>query len=378
MDRIYSLIDIGISTYLISILILIHSFSKLGTEITINRYFLDSNKIIKQADLLKISLFLSSVTSIIFSIILFIVLDILNIYTTNLMIYLGIIFVSLLWITELICDAVFIASLNTKYYFIRNITFQLIKIIFSYFLVNESYGIFIGWSLSILVNFPISILLMKNIVQLKFSISFKINDLKNILNFSIASYFSQILSRIYPLLLPFMVEIFLGTKFINDYYISWLIYSTIVLLITSTNNIYLTYLSKNKFNKRDFNYLLIFILIFSFLLIILFFFFGPLILSLAYTQNLNEKIQILNVFIISTPSIGIIIFYQHLLIYIKQLRKLIFANFIHLLIVFILLIILQINLVYLSLAWSIGTIIFSLIILPHIFIIYNKLSKNYS
>ena len=217
--------QVGIATTLISVVVLISSFSLLGLNNGIVRYLPTSERknqkintsftIVASVSTLIALIYLISIK--IFSPELLFVRE--NIFLATLFV-LFIVFSSL----NIISENVFIAYRSSKYILIKNIIFSFVKLVLPIFLISlGAYGIFLSVGIATVISFMVSLIFL--IVKFNYLIKPTISKevVRQMTKFSLGNYMGVFIGGLPAMVLPIMILNNLGAKFSAYFYMDLMI-----------------------------------------------------------------------------------------------------------------------------------------------------------
>ena len=246
--RLFSSEQIGIASALIVTAELLVAISMLGFDIAIIRYITNMSK----KNLIINSCFsLAGITAFLISIIF--VLNIgffspkLSLLENNIFGVLFVIFVVFNILFELM-GAVFIGLRKSKFTFILDAIFSIVKLIFPFvFVFLGAFGIFSSWMISIIISLVVGLIFFD--LALKFEIHKE--TIKKMFKFSIANYLSNLLSRAPSLLLPLLIANLINPVTTAYFYIAWMITSVLFIIPSSISKSLLAQGNMSKKSLRN-------------------------------------------------------------------------------------------------------------------------------
>ncbi|MFA0832427.1 MAG: oligosaccharide flippase family protein [Methanobacterium formicicum] len=244
----------GLGTYSLVILVstLLVNIGTLGIGIS-NTYFTG-----KDYDIVKItsnsiilSLLLGSLIATSFFILNFIYPDILNNINANL-VNIVIVILPLTFLTNFFSSILLGKQKIKEFNFIMFIQYLFLLIFLLTFLLLINGSVFfaiLAWSISSVISSITSIILIKNMTEIKLSFDFAL--FKKSLNFGLKSYISNIIGFLLYRVDMFLVNAFLGITFVGYYSVSVMLVETLWYLPTSVGTVVLS--QTLKLSKKESN-----------------------------------------------------------------------------------------------------------------------------
>jgi O-antigen/teichoic acid export membrane protein len=219
--RIFTPNQIGIATTLIAVSLFISNISQLGFNNSLIYYLpksKDKNKLIN-ATLTTSSTFALLATLVFLGGISFFspkLLFILNYPFFIIAFIIGTIFLLLNSLSE----PIFISYRSTKYIFIKNTVYSLIKISLPIlFVAYGSLGLFNSYNISVIVTAVLAFILLYKYFNYRLTFVYSYKLLKMLLRFSVINYFSAIMGMLQTLIIPIMIVNLISPKVAAYYYI---------------------------------------------------------------------------------------------------------------------------------------------------------------
>lgn len=223
--RLYSNLEIGLATTLLSVVNLITSFSFLGLDIALIRYLPKSKQ---KNDQINTSFLTSVIVALALTLIFFLSL---NRYFPRLSfikehfyyLLLFIIFVTVSVISSLL-ESIFIAYRNSRFVLIKSTIFSLLKLLFPFLLFALGvFGIISSWMLALAASAGVGIFILIK----KFSYVPKITIKKYVINevrrFSFGNYIAGFLNGLPSMVLPIIITHNINPEVTAYFYISMMI-----------------------------------------------------------------------------------------------------------------------------------------------------------
>jgi len=356
--RLYSTEQVGIATTLISVMTLISTFSLLGLGNSLIKYIPISER---KNEKINTSFTLVGLTSIFISIFF---LGFLKTFSPQLLFVRGNIFFAILFVlfvvfTSLntILETVFIAYRSSKYVLIKNTIFSIVKLIFPFILVTlGAYGIFMSFSLSLIIAFIFSLVFL----ILKFNYLFKptinMDIIKRMTIFSLGNYAAGFIGGLPQLVLPLFITNLIGARFTAYFYMDMMIVNFLYIVPMATSQ---SLFAEGSYNEAELKIqlnkatkIIPLILIPAIVVTLLF---GRYILLVFGKQYSSEGLMLLQLLAISGIFISIN-FISNAIFYIKhKIKLIILVNFIGAFIILSLsTLLIHQNLLGVGIAWVIG------------------------
>jgi len=218
--RLFSSEQVGLASTLLASVGLLVALSLLGFDIALIRYLPGFGK---KNDMINSCFSLSGIIALLISVIFVLKVDIflpkLILLKNGVFGTLFIIFVVFNLFSALI-PSVFIAIRKSKFVFIKDLIFSILKLVFPFFFVFlGAYGIFSSWMISVIIAFIISLFFWR--YKPRFRIHKKI--VKKMLKFSVVNYISNFLGVAPGMILPLMITNVINPTTTAYFYIAWMI-----------------------------------------------------------------------------------------------------------------------------------------------------------
>lgn len=235
--RLYSTVQVGIGTTLISIMTLITGFSSLGLGNGLIRYLSASDK---KNKMINTSFTIVALMSVLISIIYLIFIKYFSpklLFIRENLIF-SILFVSFVVFSSLnaISENVFIAYRSSKFVLIKNTVSSISKLILPLFLVMlGAYGIFISMGIAMAIAFLLSLVFL----ILRFNYLPKplidISIVKSMTIFSLGTYTAGLIAGLPATVLPIILINLVGAEFAAYFYIDMMIANLIYIIPRATS-----------------------------------------------------------------------------------------------------------------------------------------------
>lgn len=363
--NLFSSNDIGIATTLISITGIITGLSVLGMNSGIIRYLSksdDKNKKINTC--ITLSAILSIIISAIFLMGILKFSPKLVFIKNNLILSISFIAFMAISSTNSIIDSVFIALRNSKYVFMKNSIFSILKLIFPFFLISlGAYGIFSSWMIALSIGLLFSFSIMIHKFQYSHKFVFHDSVFKKIGGYSLKNYLAGFIGGLPLLILPIIITNIIGPETTAYYYISVMIGSLLFAIPTATTQ---SLFAEGSYNENGLNaQIRKSIKIISLLLIpgiLILIFFGNYILLIFGSEYSREGLKFLQIFSLSGIFVSINSIFSSVFKIKEKIGILLFINIISSLIIITLsYLLLNKGLIGIGISWMIGVAISSLI-----------------
>jgi len=248
--RLYSAEQVGIGTTLISIMILISSFSILGLENGLIRYLPTSERKNKK---INTSFMLVGLTSIFISIFFLVFL---KTFSPKLLFIRESIIFSLLFILftffnslNSISENVFIAYRSSKFVLIKNTISSIVKLILPIFLVAlGAYGIFMSMGIAMAIAFLVSLVFL--ILRFNYLPNPIIDRsiVKRMTKFSLSNYIAGFIGGLPTMVLPILITNSIGASFSAYFYLDMMIASLLYVIPFAVSH---SLFAEGSYNERD-------------------------------------------------------------------------------------------------------------------------------
>jgi O-antigen/teichoic acid export membrane protein len=223
--RLFTPEQVGIGTTLISVMILISSFSLLGLGNSLIKYIPTSER---KNEKINTSFTLVGLTSIFVSIFYLVFL---KTFSPKLLfvrenIFFAILFILFIVFTSLntISESVFIAYRSSKYVLIKNFVWSLIKLILPFiFITLGAYGIFMSVGTASAISYLLCLLFL--VWKFNYLIKPIINTelVKRMFKFSLGNYLAAFIGGLPAMVLPILITNSIGAKFSAYFYMDMMI-----------------------------------------------------------------------------------------------------------------------------------------------------------
>jgi O-antigen/teichoic acid export membrane protein len=366
-SHLYSAEQVGIGTTLISIMILISSFSLLGLGNSLIKYLPTSDK---KNEKINTSFTLVGLTSIFISIFFLVFL---KTFSPRLLFVRESIIFSLLFILfivfsslNIISENVFIAYRSSKFVLIKNTIFSIVKLILPIFLVAlGAYGIVVSMGIAMAVAFLVSLVFL--ILRFNYLPKPIIDRIivKKMTKFSLGNYIAGFIGGLPAMVLPILITNLIGAKFSAYFYLDMMIANLLyVIPMATSQSLFAEGSFSEKGLKIQFKKAIKIISLLLIPAIIVTFLFGKYILLAFGKEYSSEGIIFLQILAISGIFVSIN-YIGNSIFYIKhRIKLMILVNFIGASIILSLSIMLiHQNLLGIGIAWVMGQGISSVIYL---------------
>jgi O-antigen/teichoic acid export membrane protein len=356
--RLYSAEQVGIGTTLISIMILISSFSLLGLGNSLIKYLPTSDK---KNEKINTSFTLVGLTSIFISIFFLVFL---KTFSPRLLFVRESIIFSLLFILfivfsslNIISENVFIAYRSSKFVLIKNTIFSIVKLILPIFLVAlGAYGIVVSMGIAMAVAFLVSLVFL--ILRFNYLPKPIIDRIivKKMTKFSLGNYIAGFIGGLPAMVLPILITNLIGAKFSAYFYLDMMIANLLyVIPMATSQSLFAEGSFSEKGLKIQFKKAIKIISLLLIPAIIVTFLFGKYILLAFGKEYSSEGIIFLQILAISGIFVSIN-YIGNSIFYIKhRIKLMILVNFIGSSIVLSLSIIfIHYNLLGIGVSWLLG------------------------
>jgi O-antigen/teichoic acid export membrane protein len=220
--RLFTSVQLGIGSTLISVIGLIVAISLLGMNIGLIRFLPSSKrKNDKINTVFTITILITLAVSTIF-------LLGLNIFSPKLLFIKHNLYFSIFFILSMIgmalsmvIESVYSANRRNEYTLLKNVIFSIGKIIFPFFLVSfGAMGIFGSWTISMILGFLVVFVILIFKFGYKFKLLFYDNILRKIMPYSFGNYIAEFISMTPVFILPLIILNKLSPETAAHYYIS--------------------------------------------------------------------------------------------------------------------------------------------------------------
>jgi O-antigen/teichoic acid export membrane protein len=305
--RLYSTVEIGLATAIISIMGLITGLSVLGLNVGLIRYLPKSrdksNKI--NSCFILVFLFSIGVASAYVMFISYFSSDLVFIKENAIFAFAFIFFMAFASIGSLM-DSVFIAFRNTKYILVKNSVFSFLKIGGLFLFVGlGAFGIFVSWMLSLVVALGILFWILVVKFDYKPKLVFYDSIIKQMGKYSFGNYVAGFIGGLPLMILPIMILNKLGAEVVAYYYMPMMIAGLLFVIPQATAN---SLFAEGSYSEKDLRGLvwkavrIISLLLIPGILIV--FFFGDLVLGLFGAEYAVEGFGLLRILAVSGVFVG--------------------------------------------------------------------------
>ena len=356
--RLFTPEQIGLATTIISVMGTITSFSLLGLNISLIRYLPKSKR---KSDM--INTCFSSVALTTITISTFFLINIRTFSSKLLFIKENqfyaffFIFFMVFSSSSALIESIFISFKNSKFVFIKNTIFSILKLIFPFFLITlGAYGIFSSWMIALMVGFGISFFLLKTKFNYQPKLVFHISIVRDIGKYSFGNYIVGFIGDLPIMLLPVMILNRLNAETAAYYYMAMMVANVLFIIPRAVSS---TLFAEGSNNEKGIKgHVKKAIKIISLLLIpgiLITFFFGKYILLMFGNEYSEEGFKFLQLLAFSGILVAVNSVFTTLFRVRNKVKELIFISFIGTLsILWLSYLLLDKGLIGVGLAWIIG------------------------
>lgn len=300
--RLFTTVQVGYATTIISAIGLVGAFSFLGLNVALIRYL---PKAKDKARLIGSCINLTALVAILAALIFLLLVPILSpklMFMVNSKIYF-IMFVvyTLFWVLFSMVNSVFIAARKAKMVLIKSIIFSVCKLVLPMLLVFlGSFGILGAYYISALIGFGFTLFFLKYKLVVDFGL------IKKMFTFSASNYVAGIFGMMPGLVLPLMITNIAGPESTAYFYVAWTITGLLFFIPGAVSQ---TLLTEGSYNSKKLSQKVRKAYIFSFTLLVpgvlLITFLGKYLLLLFGANYSLKGFQLLQVLAISSLFYGI-------------------------------------------------------------------------
>lgn len=306
--RLYSVVDVGLASTLISSLELISNLSLIGFNIALIRYLPKSRQ---KSQMVSSCFVLSGLIALLIGILFVFGLNVFSpklIFLKNIPLY-GVLFVVFVisYVLFTLIEPVFISMKGARFVLVKNSIFSLLKLVFPFLLIFlGAFGIFSSMALSAAIAFFVSLIFLK----LKLSFTIKKSTIKKMFKFSLGNYIANTLQYAPGYILPLIITNLINPETTAYFYVAYMLGGMLYIIPSSISISLLaegSHEAKNVHEKVKkafkFSYLL---LVPSVLVMVIL---GKYLLLLFGTEYSNNAFRFLQIFAISALFFAINIIY---------------------------------------------------------------------
>lgn len=230
--RLFTTEQIGLATTLTSVMGLITSFSLLGLNTGLIRYLPKSErKNDKINTCFSVVILITAIVSIVF---------LLNLKTFSPKLlfvkenpFYALLFILFIIVSSLsnVLESIFIAFRNTKFVFIQNTIYSILKVVFPVFFVTLGvFGIFSSWMVALTIGIGFSFIILVRKFDYKPKLVINKSIIEKIGRFSFGNYIAGFLGSLPSMVLPLVITNKIGPETTAHYYMAMMIASLLFVI----------------------------------------------------------------------------------------------------------------------------------------------------
>jgi len=235
--RYYASSDVGLATALLSMSQLICTFSSLGLNYSLIRYY---PKYDDKNELINTCFSINLISALVFTFIFILSLNFLSpaliAVRENYLLLLSFTILTIFYSIFTLQGHIFIAARYGEFYFYQNLLPNILKVLLPILLLYFGLlGIISSWTLAVFIAFMISsVFFVPKILQnYKFKLRIKKEILKEIITFSLGNYFSAVFGSLPMMIMPLMIINILDIDSAAYFYIAWSIAVIFVTILSA-------------------------------------------------------------------------------------------------------------------------------------------------